>query len=240
MAAVRPNAATTSGMIGEYKVEMMLDSGSSISLIQESTAAALSKEHKMMPSGLKLVSASGDNIPILGCMTHPLCISELKTTHSLIVVQSLIVPVILGLDFLQKHQVVLYFTYHPIKFSSQTHKSDFSDYSDIKHVLDTARWATYKVCAVNVLTDTTEDTIDNCAVPLFGKEPLQYDIPVCNVSTFTPLLNQFKHLFRTCPGKTTMAEHFIPTTGTPVKVPPRRIPANYRFEAKNQIQTMLQ
>ena len=47
-------------------------------------------------------------------------------------------------------------------------------------------------------------------------------------------------MFRTCPGNTTMAEHFIPTTGTPVKVPPRRIPANYRSEVENQIQTMLQ
>ena len=57
-----------------------------------------------------------------------------------------------------------------------------------------------------------------------------------------PLLidNQYKYLFRTYPGNTTMAEHFIPMTGTPVKVPPCRIPANYRSEVENQIQTMLQ
>ena len=237
VAAVRPNAATTWGMIGGCKVEMMLDSGSSISLIQESIAAALPMEHKMMPSGLKLVSASGDNIPMLGCMTLPLCISELQTTHPLLVVQSLIAPVILGLDFLQKHQVVLDFSFHPIKFSSPTHKPDYSE--NIEHVLDTARRVTDKVCAVNVLTDTTEDTIDNCAVPLFGEKPLQYDIPVCNASAFAPLINH-KYLFRTCPGKTTMAEHFIPTTGTPVKIPPRRIPANYHTKVEHQIQTMLQ
>ena len=40
-------------------------------------------------------------------------------------------------------------------------------------------------------------------------------------------------------GRTTLAEHFIPTTGTPVKVPPLRIPANYRQEVEKQIQTML-
>ena len=116
----------------------------------------------------------------------------------------------------------------------------FDDYSEnVKPVLDIARHITNKVCAVNVLTDTTEDTIDNCAVPLFGKELLQYDIPVCEVPAFICLLDQYKHLFRTCPGHTTIAEHFIPTTGTPVKVPPRRIPANYRSEVENQIQTML-
>ena len=31
----------------------------------------------------------------------------------------------------------------------------------------------------------------------------------------------------------------IPTSGTPVRVPPRRIPANYRLEVEKQIQIML-
>ena len=52
VAAVRPNAATIWGMLGEHKVEIMLDSGSSISLIQESTATPFSKEYKILPSGL--------------------------------------------------------------------------------------------------------------------------------------------------------------------------------------------
>ena len=87
VAAVRPNAATTLGMLGECKVEM-LDSGSSISLIQESTAASFTTEHKITPSGLQLTSASGDNIPIIGCMTLPVYIGELQTTHPLVVVKS--------------------------------------------------------------------------------------------------------------------------------------------------------
>ena len=46
-------------------------------------------------------------------------------------------------------------------------------------------------------------------------------------------------MFRGSPGSTTVAEHFITTTGAPVKVPPRRIPANYRLDVEKQIQTML-
>ena len=116
-AAVRPNAATTWGMIGECKVDMMLDSGSSISLIQESTAAAaLSKKQRITPSGLKLVSALGDNIPILGSMILPLCIRELQTTHPLVVVQSLIGPVILGLRFSSK-------TWSGIRFCIKTYQN---------------------------------------------------------------------------------------------------------------------
>jgi len=41
------------------------------------------------------------------------------------------------------------------------------------------------------------------------------------------------------PGKTNVAEHFIPTEGNPVKIPPCRIPANYRAEVENQVSTML-
>ena len=238
VAAVRPNAATTWGMVGERKVEMMLDSGSSISLIQESVAAACSTDYNTVSFGLKLVSASGDNIPVLGCITLSLSIGEVKARHPLVVVQSLIVPVILGLDFLQKHGMVLDFTSNSVKISSQPNERDCSD--NVKAVLDTARQVTNKVCAVNILTETTEDLVDDCAIPLFGKKPLQYDMPLSSISTLAPLLDQYRNLFKTCPGSTNVAEHFIPTTGTPVKVPPRRIPANYRSEVESQIQQMLE
>ena len=59
------------------------------------------------------------------------------------------------------------------------------------------------------------------------------------VPTLLPLLNQYKSLFRMSPGSTMVAENFIPITGAPVKVPPCRIPANYRSDIEKQIQTML-
>ena len=170
-----------------------------------------------------------------------MCIGELQTAHPLVVVKSLITPVILGLDFLQKYRMILDFTSSSVKIDSKLDTSNFNDCSEnSKPIIDSARQIMNKVCAVKTLNDTTEDTIDDCAVPLFSKNPIQYDIPVCNVPPIVTLLSQYKHLFRTCPGNTTVTEHFIPTTGTPVKVPPRRILANYRSEVESQIQTMLQ
>ena len=218
VAAVRPNTATTWEMLGEHKVEMMLDSGSSISLIQESTAATFSTEYNTMSFRLKLVSASGGNIPVLGCMTLLLCIGEVQCTSHPPFSSS---PISycsrhIGLRFPLK---VLDFTSNPIKISSQPTKSDNSD--NTKTVLDIAKQITNKVCVVNVLIETAEDTVDNyCAIPLFGKRSLQYDVPLCNVSALAPLFCQCKKLSRTCLGSTTVAEHFFPTTGTPVKVPP--------------------
>ena len=42
------------------------------------------------------------------------------------------------------------------------------------------------------------------------------------------------------PGVTQAAAYFIPTTGDPVRVPPRRVPAHYREEVEKQISAMLE
>ena len=64
-------------------------------------------------------------------------------------------------------------------------------------------------------------------------------MPECGIPSLLPLLDYHKSLFATTPGHSKLAEHFIPTVGKPVKIPPRRIPANYRAEVEQQIQTML-
>ena len=110
VATVRSSAAITKGFLDNKEVDMMLDSGSSISLVQESVAIAFSRPIEAVPSGLKLVSAAGDTISVLGCITLPVCLGKLHVKHPLVVVRSLIAPVILGVDFLQKHGLTLDFT----------------------------------------------------------------------------------------------------------------------------------
>ena len=91
--------------------------------------------------------------------------------------------------------------------------------------------------AAAVLEDQTADVVDEGAIPRFGG-PVTYDFPKCEVSTFTSVIKEYKELFRTTPGSTTAAQHYIPTFGSPTRVPPRRIPAHYR-EVEQQIQEML-
>ena len=67
----------------------------------------------------------------------------------------------------------------------------------------------------------------------------EYDMASCVVTSLLPLLEQYKSLFQASPGSAMVAEQFIPTTGAPVKVPPRRIPANYCLDVEKQVQTML-
>ena len=71
VAAVRSSAAFTRGLLDQKEVDMLVDSGSSISLIQESVATAYSKEIKRPPKRLGLTSADGKEIPVIGCITLP-------------------------------------------------------------------------------------------------------------------------------------------------------------------------
>ena len=118
VAAVKSNAAIAREIVENTEVYMMLDSGSSVYLIQESVLKDLATKKESPPTGLTLVSAAGEDIPVLGCVTVTSSVGTLQVTHLLIIVPSLIAPVILVLDFLQKHGLVLNFTVSPVKIQS--------------------------------------------------------------------------------------------------------------------------
>ena len=246
MAAVQPSAAVIKGRIGDKEVEILLDSGSTISLVQDSILADRLGVKPLKPKELQLVSAAGEPIPVVGQAKVVVQVGQLRVEHSLVVVRSLITPVILGMDFLQQHGLILDFTSTPIGVTS-FHSPPNSDVhlQDIGPIVEEVRKAKAKICAIYGVVESsnelTEEVVDDCAVPHFSKttEPC-HDMPLCSDDSLRPLLDEYTNLFRTTPGCTTAAEHFIPTAGTPVKVPPRRIPANYRAEVEQQLEMMLE
>ena len=109
-AAVQPTAAVIQGVLGNKEVDMMVDSGSSVSLIEQTVAVGFLTKSNMTESSVRLVSAAGDNIPTLGSITLSVRLGPLRTNHSSVIVDSLISPVILGLDFLRKHKITVDFS----------------------------------------------------------------------------------------------------------------------------------
>lgn len=107
---------------------------------------------------------------------------------------------------------------------------------ELQPILETTRNATRKICAVASIPESSEDIIDNCAVPLFDAVAT-YDMPQCQDSDLTTILERHRELFRNTPGKTNVTKHFIPTMGSPVKIPPQKIPANYHAKVEHQITT---
>ena len=88
-----------------------------------------------------------------------------------------------------------------------------------------------RICAVLLNeNNATIDVTDECSVPHFSTKSSIVEFPQCRNSQLAAVIQEFSCLFNTTPGRTDVAYHPIPTTGNPVKVPPRKIPAHHREE----------
>ena len=218
---------------------MMLDSGSAVSLIHQTTLSQLEGTFtKLKTPTLHLVTASGDPLPVKAHLLLPVVIGEKNMLHNFVVVNSLVVPVILGVDFLQTHGVLLDFSTTPVKVGT-------TKMPDVPPNQEPATLAIYKAeqtekikrYPIAVLQDVT-DGVDECAIPWFNQEGV-IELPHSLHPSLQQLLQQYQQLFRCSPGKTNLAQYYIPTQGSPVRVPPQRIPAHYKTQIQVQIQDML-
>ena len=103
VAAVRTSAAIITGELAGRLVETMLNSGSAVSLVMRNEIITCGDKITTLTSlpPLKLITASGEPLPISGCVRLPVKINQLQVfIHNFIVVDRLVAPVILGLDFL--------------------------------------------------------------------------------------------------------------------------------------------
>ena len=69
------------------------------------------------------------------------------------------------------------------------------------------------------IEDGDAEATEECTVPRFGG-PTSYDFPKCEAKSFASLIKEYSDLFKTTPGATTLAQHYIPTSGSPTRVPP--------------------
>ena len=74
---------------------------------------------------------------------------------------------ILGNDFLQKYKLVLDFTSTPVSVTSKPVDGLETLPKGMKPIVDTSKKA--KICAVQAFEETAGETIDSCAILLFGK-----------------------------------------------------------------------
>ena len=230
VAAVRTDASTVRGTWGGVTTDMMMDSGSSVSLVKRSLVQShFLQGVQTLPTtpNIHLVTASGDHLPVRGHKQAPISVGKHSYTHNFIVVNDLVAPVILGTDFLQKNALVLDFTSQPLT----VYHSDLAETPDTSSVAD-------KVCVVGIAESNTTAVTDQAAVPSFsGIEGVE--LPDDCASGLTHVIASNQDLFVTTPGVTNETYHSIPTIAPPVKIPPRRIPAHYRGEVEHQLQVML-
>ena len=152
-------------------------------------------------------------------------------------VSDLIVPAILGLDFLQQHGLVLDFSSKAVQVYPKEKHTDVKC-QELRHIVEEARNNKPHVGIIAAINDDSSELTEECAIPNFGASKA-YELPENCGDEFGQLIEEHKDLFCTTPGKTTRDCHYIPTKGPPIRVPPRRIPGHYREEVARQIEQML-
>ena len=188
---------------------------------------------------VRLVTAAGTPLHISNYVQAPVQIGGTKVIQQFLVVESLIAPIILGLDFMRKHKVTLDFSTIPVGVRFDGVELEQQQLpQEVKDIWRLGCTQKTKLCAASVLDEDRSDLVDECSIPNFGAE-VTYDFPKCQNQSLSSLIREYKDLFRAKPGLTEEAQHFIHTTGSPVRVPPRRIPVHYREEVECQIQEML-
>ena len=123
VAAVRSKATVTTGTLGGVLSELMLDSGSSISLVRRDVLPKAQHVRRTEATrSVQLVTASGERLPVLEHIQATVQLGELELLHDFVVVESLVAPVILGVDFLHKNGLVLDFTQTPasVRYANNT------------------------------------------------------------------------------------------------------------------------
>ena len=193
IAAVRTKAAIIAGEIGGVVVEMMLDSGSTVSLIRQDIIKQLHPQSIAKLQGipeLQLITASGEPLQVVDHIKDSIRLRKLEFKHRFVVVNKLITHVILGVNFLQCHGLVLDFNHVPVDVYSGLYTiQKFNHPTAVETNTGHKKNSKSKVCGVDVPEKPTDDTIEECRVSDFGK-PTKFELPECADVAFKPILEE--------------------------------------------------
>eukprot|EP00731_Ephydatia_muelleri_P032482 Em0024g26a len=215
---------------------------SEVSIMKGNSFRSKGITRTLPPLKLKLVTASGESLPIVDYVEATVVLGNTEMKHYFVVVKDLITPVILGVDFLQDKGLVLDFTTTPVTVTSRIERSTQNQQKiplELAPALEAEKQRRSQFCAALSGVDDNSEIIEGCTIPTFD-DHANVQLPEFIKPCFNSTVQEFKDLFIMTPGTSNITCCKITTNGPPVKVPPRRIPAYFRTEVESQILHMLQ
>ncbi|KAL5509968.1 hypothetical protein EMCRGX_G005423 [Ephydatia muelleri] len=175
IAALKSEASTIIGVIGDKELDIMLDSGASVSLIREEALTGMNMVVKDKPSqNVRVVTAAGEDLPILYHVTARVKLNMVDRVHDFQVVENLVAAAILGVDFLRQQGLLLDLRTTPVTVlpppnaESRTQSYSMDDgHSNLEKIW--ARQAKKKdqACSVADITDPNTNIVNKCTIPAF-------------------------------------------------------------------------
>ena len=95
---------------------------------------------------------------------------ELNVLHEFVVVKTLVVPVILGIDFLQGNGLMLDFTQNPVAVSNKLSKTTLLAENSVAiaqvvPIYEAAQKKLFQTCSISINQESEGDIVDDSAVP---------------------------------------------------------------------------
>jgi predicted aspartyl protease len=103
------------GVLEGNTLRFMIDSGSSVSLVAKAVLPLNSSIR--MENARQLWTADGHKMGVVGTARLAVQLGEYQAVHEFLVAEELLMPVIIGVDFLSRHSVILDYMQQP----SRTH-----------------------------------------------------------------------------------------------------------------------
>uniref|UniRef100_A0A5S6Q567 RNA-directed DNA polymerase n=1 Tax=Trichuris muris TaxID=70415 RepID=A0A5S6Q567_TRIMR len=234
------NICLIAACIENQRCDIMIDTGSSVSMLSTTFVQRLRRNAEIgsVPS-MHLLNASGQPVDVKGTIVLRVTVGELSQPVKFVAVENLVAEAILGMDFLLENEVNVNLKMGNISsprigvvsLKSWDRKSEWPGSSCHVHA-SSVQW----VPEGGAGSDENDEAAE-CEVPWVGRTAT-CELPAAPI-TYNRVLSTFRSLFATRPGRTNLAKHAIITTGNPVRLPPRRIPEQFRDAVQEQIHKML-
>ena len=117
---------------------------------------------------VKLVTEAGVDLLMIDHIQTTVEIQNCTVNHMFVVVNTLITPAILGMDFIQQHGIVIDFARIPVKILLPPTPENNTD-PTLRPILPTECNLWTKHCAIVSVAESKEDHVEDYAIPLFSQ-----------------------------------------------------------------------
>ena len=166
---------------------MLMDSRSSISLVSQDIAKRLKDFTQRPLPQITLKTASGEILPLCNHISTQVCIQNMDAPveHNFVVADHLIAPVILGTDFLRQHESILDSSKETVRVYP---KQVQAPQQELRAFWEEIVKHKPHIGAVAVLSDTTVEATEECAIPDYGAVK-NFELPNAVTTTFSSIIN---------------------------------------------------